>query len=94
MGKGMTAKKKSRHKRPITVTRAFVEKTKREISLDTLSIMVACCMDEMGWTDKEVADYSARFGRYQNAVDQHLITVAKVREIIDENINVKLSITS
>lgn len=88
MGKNMKAKKKSGHKQPVTMTRARVDPLKKEITWNTCVLFLACCMDEMDWTDKEVTDFSVRLQRYMDAAESHLITYNRIADIIRENIGV------
>lgn len=92
MGKNMTAKKKSKHKPPVTMTRAKIESLKREISWNTLILFMACCMDEMDWTDEEVQDFSIRLHRYMDAAESHLLTYNKIAKIVSDTIGVDVRI--
>lgn len=92
MGRGMTAKKKSGHKPPVTMTRARIDSLKHEISWNTCVVFMACCMDEMGWTEDEARSFSTRLERYMDAGDSHLVTYNKMARIVRETIGVDVRV--
>lgn len=73
-------------KKPITLTRAKIEKLKEEVTWDVMVLFVATCMDEFGWTDDDVEAFAVRLERYAGAVNDHLITIEHVRRIIKDTI--------
>lgn len=92
MGRNMTVKKKSGHKPPVTMTRARIDSLKREISWNTIVLFMACCMDEMGWTDEEVESFSVRLERYMAAAESHVLTYNKIARIVSDSIGVDVRV--
>lgn len=72
-----------KEKKPVTMTQAKVNKLKQDITWKTLVMFIACAMDEMDWGMEEVEQFAVRLNRYMNAVDEHLISVHKVAQIVE-----------
>ena len=73
-----------KEKKPVTMTQAKINKLKEDITWKTLVMFIACAMDEFDWGIDEVERFSVRLNRYMEAVDQHLISVYKVAQIVEE----------
>ena len=65
-----------------TITPRQLKALKKKISYEMMVLFVACCMDEFGWTDEDVMDFSVRWNRYYDAVDTHTLSIKKVAEIV------------
>ena len=68
----------------ITLTPKKVEEMKHEIAAKCLILMCACLMDSLGMDREQITEFATDFERYSAAVDNHIITLNKVREIIKE----------
>lgn len=77
-------------KKQITVTKAQLKKVYQKATMDGLVLFIATAMDEFGWTIDDVEKFSVRLNRYSEAVDEHLISIRKVREIISEVMGVEI----
>lgn len=75
-------------KKPLTITRKQLEQIKSEITWDVMVLFIATCMDEFDWTEEDVEAFAVRLDRYAGAVNEHLITINKVRAIIKDTIGV------
>lgn len=80
---------KSKNKK-VELNQTAIKKLKGTIALELLYIVCACLMDEYDMTGQEIADFSKRFARYLNAVNTKLISVKKVKEILEEEINLEV----
>ena len=74
-------------KKPITLTRQ-VEQIKNEATWAAMTLFIATCMDEFDWTEDDVEAFAVRLDRYAGAVNDHLITIEKVKRIIKDTIGV------
>lgn len=77
-------------KKPLTITRKQLEQIKNEITWDVMVLFIATCMDEFDWTEEDVEAFAVRLDRYAGAVNEHLITINKVRDIIKKEIGVTI----
>lgn len=77
-------------KRKIEMTRAQQKRMAEQITLKTLTLFIATCMDEFGWTFEDTEKFSVRLKRYKDAVDEHLISINQVKGIIEEQWGVKI----
>lgn len=75
-------------KKPLTMTRREIEELKQKVTWDVMTLFVAVCMDEFDWTEEDVEAFAVRLDRYAGAVQDHLITINKVKEIIKREIGV------
>ncbi len=73
-----------KEKKLVTMTSAKINKMKQDITWKTLVMFIACAMDEFDWGMEEVEQFSVRLDRYMSAVDEHLISVYKVAQIVEE----------
>lgn len=92
MGRGMTAKKKSGHKAPFTMTRAKVISLKQQVTWQTCVVFLACGMDELDWTEDDITDFSTRLERYMNAAESHIITYSKISKILKERLGIDIRV--
>jgi len=53
-------------------------------------MFVAVCMDEFDWTEDDIEAFAVRLDRYAGAVNEHLLTINKVKDIIKETIGVTI----
>ena len=79
-----------RDKKPVTMTQAKVKKLKEDITWKTLVMFIACAMDEYDWGEDQVSDFAVRLNRYMTAVDDHLISVHKVAQIVEQETGLKI----
>lgn len=90
MGINIKAKKKKGVKQPITLTSAQINKIKEESIWRAMIMFLATAMDECGWTEKEIEDFSVRLHRYMDAVNDHTITINTVSRILEQEIGIKI----
>lgn len=50
----------------------------------TVVLIFACLMDEFGFREDELTLLANTFEKYSGAVDEHLITINKIKQIINE----------
>lgn len=84
--------KERNKKKPLVMTRAKLEQTKKNITREIVDLFCACAMDEFDWTDDDVRAFAERFERYQSAVDDHLLTLHKVEDIINDVMGISVNV--
>lgn len=77
-------------KKPLTITRAQKNKIVNDATWDAIVMFVAVCMDEFDWTEDDIEAFAVRLDRYAGAVNEHLLTINKVKDIIKETIGVTI----
>lgn len=68
----------------IVMTPAKIRSMQEEIASKTVALTLACLMDEYDFDREQLEAFAERFCRYNSAVTEHLITIHKVLEIIEE----------
>ena len=94
MGKGMKAGKKKGKPKSIVLNRSALRDLKASATDEVAILFSACFMDEYCYdeeageyypdTDERIIDLWERLTRYSRALDDHLISINKVRQIIEE----------
>lgn len=82
---------KNKRKKPnVTLTNGELKQVKQEAIMHALIIFLATAMDEMDWTADDIFDFATRFDRYMSAVQDHIITINKVSQILEEELGIKI----
>jgi len=82
---------KNKRKKPnVTLTNSELNKFKQESIWWAMIMFLATAMDEMGWTENDIDNFAVRLDRYMSAVQDHVITINKVSQIIEEQLGVKI----
>lgn len=69
----------------VEMTPKKLEEFKKQNVMQATAIFCACLMDEFGYKEKEIDAFVERFDRYSMAVNTHLLTIKKVKDIIEEH---------
>lgn len=55
-----------------------------------LVLVTAYVMEDLGGDEAKVIDFWESIARYSDAIDEHLITINKVKQIIEDYTGIKL----
>lgn len=103
MGKGMKAGKKKGKPKSIVLNQSALRDLKADATDEVAILFSACFMDEYCFdeetgdyypdTDERIIDLWTRLSRYSKALDEHLISISKVRRIIESVSTLKIQKT-
>lgn len=75
---------------PMVMYPRDIKRMKEGISDNVLTLVTAYLMDEFDYDDEKIVELWEGIARYSNAVEDHTITLKKVKQIIADNTGIKL----
>ena len=87
----MRSPKKTRRpsQTPVVMMARDVTKLKQQVSDRVLCLVTAYLMDELDYDEDKIVEMWEGISRYAAAIDDHTITLNKVKEIIQEHTGIK-----
>lgn len=78
-----TLKKKNSY----AFTHYELNKFVRNVSRKNMSVYIAACVEEFGWSQEDIDRLLKRLSRYMDAINDGLITLADIERMISDELN-------
>ena len=74
----------------VELTPRKLRELKSEITNKCVILMAACAMDSLQLNKDQIVEFATDFQRYSEAVEDHIITLQKVQDILEEEIGLRI----